>query len=290
MPNDYFSDRELGPRPRVQQEITEATWGGIVALIKRFLSDGSFGQRFPEECPDGDGICGTNQHDFSLALKAEISEIQWPLNSSIIPSTLDTLDLLEFCHRVVAKPSQISFHSFHRHHHLVFETAPGQADFRNDVNRILSRNQLTYELNSSGEVKRIAPPILQEALNSAVFSTGDNQLDELLETARTKFLDPNPTTRKDSLEKLWDAWERLKTVEPGKDKKASVTTLLNRVTQEINFRKTLEKEAKELTDIGNTFRIRHSETTQIPLNSDEQVDYLFHRLFALIWLALKAPG
>ena len=43
-----------------------------------------------------------------------------------------------------------------------------------------------------------------------------------------------------------------------------------------------------LTKIGNTFRIRHSETSQEDLRSPEQVDYLFGRLFAFIRLILKA--
>ena len=53
------------------------------------------------------------------------------------------------------------------------------------------------------------------------------------------------------------------------------------------FRETLEAEATELTRIGNTFRIRHSETSQTPLENDTHVDYLFHRLFGLIHLLLK---
>ena len=54
------------------------------------------------------------------------------------------------------------------------------------------------------------------------------------------------------------------------------------------FRETLEAEATELTRIGNTFRIRHSETSQTPLENDTHVDYLFHRLFGLIHLLLKS--
>jgi hypothetical protein len=43
-----------------------------------------------------------------------------------------------------------------------------------------------------------------------------------------------------------------------------------------------------MTDIGNGFQIRHSETSQVPLQRNNHVDYLFHRLFALIWLVLRA--
>lgn len=61
-------------------------------------------------------------------------------------------------------------------------------------------------------------PGLQEALASTIFTTGDQDLDRLLETAREKFLNRAFEIRKEGLEKLWDAWERLKTIEPGADK------------------------------------------------------------------------
>jgi hypothetical protein len=82
----------------------------------------------------------------------------------------------------------------------------------------------------------------------------------------------------------------LKTIEPGKGKKISVEALLNKAASELNFRERLNKEAHELTDIGNKFRIRHSETNQAPLELSEHVDYLFHRLFALIRLILRTNG
>jgi len=149
---------------------------------------------------------------------------------------------------------------------------------------------MAYELRPNGEVVRLAPPVLREALASGVFHTGDNELDTLLETARVRFLDPDPSVRRDGLEKLWDAWERLKTIEPGKDKKVSTTALLDKMASEANFRQVLETEAAELNRTGNTFRIRHSETTQTGLDHDDHVDYLFHRLFALIRLALRMTG
>jgi hypothetical protein len=109
-----------------------------------------------------------------------------------------------------------------------------------------------------------------------------------LESARAKFLDPNPEVRRESLEKIWDAFERLKTLEPGQDKKASANALIEKSASEPTFKATLVAEAKSLTDVGNTFHIRHSETSQIELKSDAHVDYLFHRLFAFIWLLLRA--
>lgn len=136
----------------------------------------------------------------------------------------------------------------------------------------------------------IGPSLLGEALRATLFKTGDTGLDNLLEAARAKFLHHSePAIHKEALEKLWDAWERIKTLEPG-DKKKAASRLLDKAASEQTFRGVLEKEAKALTEIGNIFHIRHSETSQIPLEASEHVDYLFHRLFALIRLVLRRSG
>lgn len=46
--------------------------------------------------------------------------------------------------------------------------------------------------------------------------------------------------------------------------------------------------ATALTKVGKTFHIRHSETSQTELARQDHVDYLFHRLWSLIWLLLRA--
>ena len=288
--SQYFSDREKGPRSRINEEIYETAWGGIIAVINSRIADSSFGFKYPLLCPDGRGPCGCDEQTFSLALRGDIPEISWPLNSNIVPPTLVILDLLEFCHRAVAKALPIDFHSYFGHEHFGFIPEEGQAEFRTEINRILARNGIAYELNPDGLVYRIAPPVLRESLLNAIFRTGDAELDSLLETSRKKFLDPNIEVRTEAVEKLWDAWERLKTIEPGKDKKASTHAILDKVTSEPNFREVIEKEASELTQIGNNFKIRHTEVTKIPLETSEHVDYLFHRLFALIRLVLRSTG
>lgn len=290
MHNPYFSDREQGPRPRTVEEISEPAWGGIIALIRARVTDGSFGFGYPQECPDGRGTSGCDENSLFLALRGEVPEIPLPLRPDKLPPGLAILDLLEFCHRAVARPVQINYHAFYGHHHLEFGREEGQVVFREDVNRILARNGLAYQLGPDGLVVRLAPAALQEALAATVFRTGDAELDALLESARKKYLDPDPTVRREALEKLWDAWERLKTIEPGKGKKASATALLDRASAEPSFRGMFEEEALRVTAIGNTFRIRHSETTQVPLALNEHVDYLFHRLFALIRLLLRTTG
>ena len=43
----------------------------------------------------------------------------------------------------------------------------------------------------------------------------------------------------------------------------------------------------ELNSIGNSYLIRHSEVTQVAVIDVDHIDYLFHRLFAMIQLMLS---
>lgn len=287
MSDPYFSDRENGPRPRTDETISPVAWGGIAATIESLVSDGSFGESFPDNCSDGGAIVGTDWHKWYNVMRAEAADIAWPFGTDETPATLKILDLVEFCYQHVSKPIQGSYHPFFKHSHLSFNRELGQAEFRERINRLFARNGLAYEIGSEGNIVRLAPLVLRENLQAAVFQTGNPTLDAMLESARTKFLNPNPQIRREALEKLWDAWERIKTIEPGPDKKAQAKAILDKVTSEPHFREVLEREAMELTRIGNNFLIRHSETNKIAIQSDPHVDYLFHRLFSLIWLLAK---
>jgi hypothetical protein len=103
---------------------------------------------------------------------------------------------------------------------------------------------------------------------------------------------PDFDQRRDSLEKLWDAFERMKTLEPGADKRSQADALLNRAAgiSMPGIRILLGEEAKALTDIGNRFRIRHAESSQEIISTSEQIDYLFQRMYAFIRLVLKSTG
>jgi hypothetical protein len=129
--------------------------------------------------------------------------------------------------------------------HYSYDRDAGRERGAHDVNRLFERNGMAFEL-TKGEAVRTAPAVLHEALAATVFKTRDQALDQLLEAARQKFLNHALDVRRESLEKLWDAWERLKTLEPGKDKKASTSALLRKAAAE-PFRARLDQEARELT-------------------------------------------
>lgn len=80
---EYFSDREQGPNPRKEENISASVWGGFVALLQSLISSGAFGSEFPKMCPDGAGPVGTDEEAMALAIKAEIPDIPWPLQTSV---------------------------------------------------------------------------------------------------------------------------------------------------------------------------------------------------------------
>ncbi|QPM90615.1 hypothetical protein PSAL_018540 [Pseudooceanicola algae] len=224
-------------------------------------------------------------------LGAEVPWIEWPLSAGEVPDTPVILDLLEFCAKAVGEPIQGAYHSFHRHHHLSWNRDAGLARFVGDVNLLLRRNAVAYELTAAGQARRLLPEAIANTIFGALFQTGDAETDRFLEAARQRFLSPKPEDRQDALEKLWDAFERLKTLEPGANKRVQADALLDHVAPPgSGFRKALGREASELTTIGNSLRIRHSETTQEALTSLDQIDYLFTRMFAFVRVILKGTG
>ncbi|WP_208281377.1 AbiJ-NTD4 domain-containing protein [Massilia oculi] len=298
--SDYFSDRELGPRPRTEQELTPAAWAGIVTLVESLANSGSFGTSFPEKCPDGQATCGNDVQSLKRALEAQLHGLSWPLqtqqdvveNNFMLrcvpwaPPAMDALDCIEFVWRKIAKPIVGKHHDFFQHHHLTFDVDAGREAFCTDVNRIFTRNGLAYELGTDGQVRRVLPAVLGEALTRTCFHTGDRTLDVMLEESRTKFSDPDPLVRREALERLFDCWERIKSL-ADTNKAKSIKIILDRAAPESAFRAVLEKDARELTEIGNSHLLRRHETSQTPVVDSQHVDYLYHRLFAIVELLIR---
>jgi len=186
--------------------------------------------------------------------------------------------------RFLYRPARI-----HSSSTTIYDQDAGRAQFAAEVNRLFERNGIAYQLHE-GQVERLVPTVLQEVLVQAVFNTGDTTLDELLQAAREKFLNRDLAVRREALEKLWDAWERLKSLDDPNDKCRSIEMLLDRASAEPNLRSRVDAEARQLTEIGNNFMIRHTEVTKTPITESIHVDYLFHRLFSLIRMLLQARG
>ena len=125
-----------------------------------------------------------------------------------------------------------------------------------------------------------------------MFSTGDSTLDGLLEEARRRFLDPDPAELGTGVEKLWDAFERIKTLEDPA-KATGIGLILDKASPPSvspRLRENIDTESNTLTYLGNHLQIRHHETGTEAVSEREHFDYLFSRLFALIRLMLRKSG
>ena len=175
------------------------------------------------------------------------------------------VDLLNFVHSHFHTGSALSAHVFIFHSKILLP--------------------LLRDLHRLSELRQV-PSVLTLAIGR-LQTSGDSTLDDLLQSACKRFRDPAPSARNDSIEKLWDGWERLKTLAGGSKRDSAQAMLDATAAPGSPFRALLEAEALALTKIGNEFHIRHFEADKSPLRPAE-VDYLFHRMFALINMILNA--
>lgn len=252
---------------------------------------------------DDDQGSDSGARDFFASHTPEPSRC--PLDPDKVPDTTTALDVVDFVALHIDKPIRRSSHGWgfdHIHfsfeeqlHDSVFdaELTPGQVQFRRDINRLFTRNGIAYEIGRDMRVRRLGPPEAQPLISEFRPSTGDLQLDGKLMDAMARFLSRKPGDPRDALEKLWDAFERLKTLELGGDtlKKQSANQLVTcAASGSESFRALLDAEFTALTDIGNKFTIRHHEHGQGDLPTDDAINYLFLRLASLISLVLRHTG
>lgn len=129
---------------------------------------------------------------------------------------------------------------------------------------------------------------MNNLLENLIIKSPDGILNELINLAIDNIRKPKQDKRSIALEKVWDAFERMKTVYFPTNKKQSANTLVTNVAgQTNNFNQLLNDEFTTLTKIGNDYQIRHFETNKIQIKSMKQVDYLFYRMIALIDLCLE---
>lgn len=251
-PPPSYSERIHGATARTHETLPEQTADGLKALVGRRIDGNYLAEEFPTYCSDGDGIDGTNTFSVGPDLTALVPGATWPLwQEKVSDETL--FDVVEYVGQRLSKPLNGRYHEFFRHHELEFDVKAGRAQFRSDVNTILSRGGTVFEMDAKMQVQRVGSPEVQVALQQLRPATGDTKLDDLLEKARKLYLSRRDADRATAIEKLWDAFERLKTLDDPSDKKRSVKALLSHVA-DTAFRDIVEAEMTALTTLGTPFR------------------------------------
>ncbi|WSS05511.1 Tn3 family transposase [Microbispora sp. NBC_01189] len=209
--------------------------------------------------------------------------------------------MIDFVALHIDQPSFTGRHTWNFvHPHYTFNTSerdpfidgpltPGQARFQDAIEQIFRRTGIAFTLGSDMRVHRLGPPEARTLISHFRPNTNDPELDVLLGDAVSRFLSRVPADRQDALEKLWDGFERLKTLELGGQKSNSIARLLDNAAPE-PFRTEINSEFKALTDIGNQFRIRHHEHDRHAFPNDAAKDYVFIRCVSLIAHVLRQTG
>lgn len=282
---DFFTDRVNAPVPTTSEQLKEATAAGLKALIFSKIDANWFAKRFPKNCEDGQGIHSTNRHALWETMRGFIPDLpeymggEWPLTDGVI------FDFVEYAAQAVSKPREKSWHDFYKHHELSFDKKAGEKEFRAEVNTILRRGGSVFELDKDLKIVRTGSPSVQDVIQKLVPLSGDTKLDKDLSQAVNLYRSRHPEDRTIAIEKLWDGFERLKTLDrPGK-KPASIAVLLNNISSP-EFRTFVEDEMRRLTELGNSFEIRHHEVGKHPVPLEAQ-DYIFVRMASLVTFLLQ---
>ena len=264
--------------------------------------------KYPTYCQDDDAsIYNYSQHKLIRALKFEISSLideddfikpeisqNWKTKEYIRNyDQYAILDLAEYVYKNIEDYEEVKVHSFYGHTHIRFYknryTHYVKKDFKNELNLLLEKMGLLYRMKDNGEIERVVSN--ETALNElkeASNNSDDASLKELIDSAIFLYLKPNESNIQLALEKIWDAFERIKTVFTDLDKKESSEKLINIVSSnEEDYKELLKEEFAQLTSIGNKFCIRHHETNKIEIADTRHKEYLFNRCCSLLLLCIR---
>jgi hypothetical protein len=159
--------------------------------------------------------------------------------------------------------------SFNRH-------TTKSSQFRNEINAIFKLNNINVELRN-GEVHSTSNKAIGLDDSTNINEAG---LEELIRTAEYLY---NKGEYSYAVEKIWDAFERIKTSYPTLDKKKSAEKIINDISYgNEHIKKMFDNEFKALTDIGNSYRIRHHEIYKIDISKELHYKYFYKRCLALI--------
>ena len=261
--------------------------------------------KYPETCRFCHSKLSLNREIFDIALKHEIPNLFRKDGCVVAPSSsynvfdrktkydsydqYSLLDLIEFI-ALYCRNYEKYYDNECEHSYLVFNNLnTAFLSFQKEINAIFELMGLLYILTNKKQVERIIQnsPITKEVENS-INTIQENETKKLLREAIDLHRSHYPEAPKDAAEKIWDAFERLKTYYTSLDKKKSAEKIVNDISNnEQPFADLFNAEFKALTDIGNKYRIRHHETDKIDVTDYKHYDYFFNRCLSLIALAIQ---
>ena len=154
--------------------------------------------------------------------------------------------------------------------------------FEKEINTIFKLNDISIELKS-GEIHLTNNITIELDSSIRISEVG---IEELIVTAEDLYRKGKYSY---AVEKIWDAFERIKTYYyPSLNKKKSAEKIIKDISFENeNIEMMFDVEFKTLTDIGNNYRIRHHEKNKVDISNDLHYEYFYKRCLSLISIILK---
>lgn len=256
---------------------------------------------FPLNCHDnftGSDYLTFNENGFLNRIKVKIPTLYKDECGRICAPTVGynydqyaLIDYVEFFAQNIMDISEKWNNERYRNYQYIdcLKTKKVFRNFKSEINELFSEAGLLYILTDEAIVERVVEnsPLTKQMENNFL-TLKEKGTRDLLKYAIELYKTPNFFARQDSVEKIWDALERLKTYYTSLDKKKSATKIVEDMScKNDDFKELFNAEFKALTDIGNRYRIRHHETDKIDITDVKYYDYLFNRCLSLIALAVQ---
>lgn len=151
------------------------------------------------------------------------------------------------------------------------------------------------ELNAIFKLHNIGVELRADEIHSSISETlapyvkiNEAGIEELIRTAEDLYIKVKGKYSY-AVEKIWDAFERIKTYYyPTLDKRKSAEKIIENISYgNENIKKMFDIEFKALTNIGNSYRVRHHEIDKIDISKELHYKYFYKRCLALISVILE---
>lgn len=239
-------------------KVTEKFWIALSSYFISLTEEGYFWS-----CMEGYG------HDYSLSdysinlkIASQIGIKPFPLEKKL--NDEEIFDLIEAMYQIIEVPPN--------------NTPKGTTisniryEFTLQINKIFKNFKMNYNL-TMGEIKALHSEELNELFLDS-FNCFDKEIKEFIQMALEKFKSRDIKEQRIALNKLVDAYERIKMLENPEDKKESVKKISKSIDKENIF---FETDLMKMTRIANNeFMIRHTELDKTKIESIEVIEYLFY--------------
>lgn len=300
----YTEKNNLRAEAKKSYDITCEKYALLIGICEKYLPNIYW--KFPEKCPEYSTICGLNFTLYNAYLHNLIPNLFYKYESlsgnPLIPYGEDSYDqfaLFDYIEFIAKNAHDIEYRKSHIPYraHEDFKYSSTNLYVRNelinDFNEIFKITNLLYKMNDNLEIERLTDADFLISSNSKIIADiKEPGLKDYINEAIALYKDPQPNCRHLAVEKIWDAFERLKTcaiegnLQPNK-KENTNKMIKSASNNNENIENLIVSEFKELTKIGNQYKIRHSEIDKYEITDEKHYDYLFNRCFSLIILMLQ---